>query len=230
MKRALAIFKSILTYLVVITSVGTMLFTIITMSTVNRHDRSFFGYQIFIVLSNSMKATDFEAGDLVVAKKVDPRTLEVGDIITFQSANPDIYGSVITHKIREIREDNLGYPVFVTYGTTTNIDDLTTVSVARLLGKYQFRIPGVGKFIHFLKTVPGYILCIFLPFFILIVLQGIEAVRIFRAYRKEQLEELESEREKLRQKHEETMKLMEEIKLLREELVAKKSEEDIPKE
>ena len=207
-----------------------MLFTIITMSTVNRHDRSFFGYQIFIVLSNSMKATDFEAGDLVVAKKVDPRTLEVGDIITFQSANPDIYGSVITHKIREIREDNLGYPVFVTYGTTTNIDDLTTVSVARLLGKYQFRIPGVGKFIHFLKTVPGYILCIFLPFFILIVLQGIEAVRIFRAYRKEQLEELESEREKLQQKHEETMKLMEEIKLLREELVAKKSEEDIPKE
>ena len=30
-----------------------------------------------------------------------------------------------------------------------------------------------------------------MSFFILIVLQGIEAVRIFRAYRKEQLEELE---------------------------------------
>lgn len=230
MKRALAIFKSILTYLVVITSVGMMLFTIITMSTVNRHDRSFFGYQIFIVLSNSMKATDFEAGDLVVSKRVDPATLQVGDIISFQSGNSGIYGSVITHKIREIRKDSYGNPVFVTYGTTTNVDDKTTVSVARVLGKYQFRIPGVGKFIHFLKTVPGYIFCIFLPFFILIVLQGIEAVRIFRAYRKEQLEELESEREKLQQKHEETMKLMEEIKLLREELVTKKTEEDTPKE
>ena len=36
-------------------------------------DRSLFGYKAFIVLSDSMKATDFDAGDLVLVKEVDPR-------------------------------------------------------------------------------------------------------------------------------------------------------------
>ena len=38
------------------------------MSTFDRSDRNLFGYKAFIVLSDSMKATDFDAGDLVLAK------------------------------------------------------------------------------------------------------------------------------------------------------------------
>lgn len=198
-----------------------LIFTIITLSTVNYNDRSLFGYKTFIVLSDSMKATDFEAGDLVVSKAVDPKTLQVGDIISFQSTNPESYGSVVTHKIREVQKDERGNPVFVTYGTTTNTNDKNTVPASRVLGQYQFRLAGVGRFFQFMRTVPGYILCIFLPFFVLIVLQGIESIRIFRAYRAEQLAELRAERERIEMEREESAKMLEELRSLKQELLAK---------
>lgn len=225
LKKVLAIFKNILVWLIVLVAVGMLIFTIISLTTVNHNDRSLFGYKTFIVLSDSMKATDFEAGDLVVSKAVDPRTLQAGDIISFQSTNPESYGSVVTHKIREVQKDKRGNPVFVTYGTTTNTNDKSTVAANRVLGQYQFRLAGVGRFFQFMKTVPGYILCIFLPFFVLIVIQGIESVRIFRAYRAEQLAELRSEREQLQIEREESKKMMEELQMLREELLAKQQKD-----
>ena len=41
-------------------------------------------------------------------------------------------------------------------------------------------------FFNFLKTTPGYLLCIFLPFALLILSQAVQTVRLFRAYRREQ--------------------------------------------
>lgn len=221
MKKGLAIFKNILIWLIILSSVGMLIFTIVSLTTVNRHDRSLFGYRAFIVLSNSMQKTDFEAGDLVITKYVNPRTLQAGDIISFQSTNPESYGSVVTHRIREVQTDKRGNPAFVTYGTTNNVNDKNTVTASRVLGKYQFRLAGLGKFFQFLKTVPGYILCIFLPFLVLIILHGIAIVQNFRIYRAEQLAELRAEREQLEQEREASKKMMEELQSLREDLLAK---------
>ena len=56
-------------------------------------------------------------------QEVDPATLQAGDIITFQSTNPASYGESITHKIRALTTDASGNPGFITYGTTTGVDD-----------------------------------------------------------------------------------------------------------
>ena len=72
------------------------------------------------------------------------------------------------------------------------------VTYSFVLGKYQGRLPGVGKFFQFLKTTPGYIVCILLPFLLLILLQGINSIRLFRRYKAEQLAELQAEQEKQR--------------------------------
>lgn len=61
-----------------------------------------------------------------------------------------------------------------------------------MLGKYQGRIPKVGGFFQFLKTAPGYILCVFIPLFALIVFQGINCVKLFRQYRREQLAQIQA--------------------------------------
>ena len=81
MKKALNIIKNILVWLVMIFAVFMMIFTIVSVTTFDRADRNIFGYKAFIVLSDSMKATDFDAGDLVLVKEVDPATLKEGDII-----------------------------------------------------------------------------------------------------------------------------------------------------
>lgn len=209
MRKALHIIKNIFVLLVVLTAVCMMIFTIVSVNFFDRTDRSLFGYKAFIVLSDSMKATDFDAGDLVLVKEVDPAELKEGDIISYQSTNTENYGEIVTHKIRRLVTDAEGDPGFITYGTTTNTDDENVVSYSFVIGKYQMKLTGVGKFFQFLKTTPGYIVCIFLPFLLLIVMQGINSIRLFRQYKREQLAEIESEREKQKQELEEERRKLE---------------------
>lgn len=211
MKKALNIIKNIFTWLIVALAVCMMIFTVVSVNIFDRNDRSIFGYKAFIVLSDSMSKTDFDAGDLVLSKEVDPSTLQVGDIISYQSTNTENYGETVTHKIRELTKDAEGNPGFITYGTTTDTNDENIVTYSFVLGKYQVRLPGVGKFFQFLKTTPGYIVCIFLPFLILILMQGINSIRLFRRYKKEQQEELQTERDKIAQERAETQKMMAEL-------------------
>lgn len=220
MKKALNVVKNVFTALVVVAAVGMMIFTIISVNTFDRTDRDLFGYKAFIVLSDSMSATDFSAGDLVLVKEVDPFTLQVGDIIAFSSQNPDNFGEIVTHKIRAITMDANGDTAFVTYGTTTNTDDETLVTFPFIIGKYTSSIPKVGLFFTFLKTVPGYICCILTPFVILIVLQLINFIRIFRAYKKEQMEDLERERSQIEEERKKSEDMMNELLALKAQLEA----------
>lgn len=172
-------------------------FTIVSASTFDRSDRSLFGYKAFIVLSDSMAKTDFSAGDLVLVKEVDPDTLQEGDIISYISQNTSNYGKTVTHKIRRSTTSAGGELGFITYGTTTDTDDETVVTYPYIIGKYQTHIPIVGKFFLFLKTTPGYIVCILIPILLLILLQGINCIKLFRRYKQEQLAEMQQERAKI---------------------------------
>ena len=218
MNKTLETVKKVFTTIVAVTAVLMMLFTVISVSTFNRNDRELFGFKAFIVLSDSMKATDFAAGDVVFVKSVDPTTLEVGDIIAYSSQNPDNYGEVVTHKIRAKTLDANGDPGFVTYGTTTDTDDEVIVTFPYINGKYQFHIPKLGTFFYFLKTTPGYICCILIPFILLIGMQGLNTVKLFRQYRREQMQEIEAQRVKLEEEKQQSAAMMEEIKRLKEQL------------
>ncbi|HPU58426.1 MAG TPA: signal peptidase I, partial [Candidatus Avimonas sp.] len=183
-----------------------------------RTDRKFFGYRAFVVLSDSMSATDFRAGDLVLAKVVDPTTLKEGDIISFISQNDANFGQTVTHKIRRRATDVYGNPGFITYGTTTGVDDEEIVTYPYVLGKYQWRIPRLGAFFQFLKTVPGYTTCILLPFLLLIVIQVTNSIRLFRRYKAEQMQELKAEREKIEAERAEAQKILAELAELKAKL------------
>ena len=184
MKKALHIIKNIAVVLLAVLAAGMTVFTVFSVTTLGRNDRSLFGYKMYIVNSNSMAATDFDAGDLILVKNVDPSTLQEGDIISFMSQNVESFGQTVTHKIRALTTDAAGKPGFITYGTTTDTNDETVVTYPFVLGKYESRIPGVGTFFNFLKSPLGYFLCIFLPFMVIIVHEGL---RFFRLRRRERL-------------------------------------------
>lgn len=217
-KKALSITKTVLVWLIVAFAVFMMIFTIISVATFDKKDRGIFGTKIFIVKTDSMSATDFSAGDLIFCKNVDPATLQEGDIITFQSLNSDSYGEIITHKIRRLTTDENGSPAFITYGTTTDTDDIAPVTYSFVLGKYSGKLKGVGKFFTFLKTTPGYIVCILIPFLTLILVQGINSIRLFRSYKKEQQAELEAEKQEIEAERLESKRMMEELIALRAQL------------
>ena len=218
MKKAMNIVKTTLVWLVVALAVFMMIFTVISVTTFNRNDRDLFGYKAYIVNSDSMAATDFDAGDLIFVKEVDASTLQAGDIITFISQNTESFGQVVTHKIRSLTTDAQGNPGFITYGTTTDTDDTTVVTYPYIMGKYVGHLDGVGTFFNFLKTPQGYIICIFIPFMILILYQGVNCVRLFIRYRKEQTEALEAEKAQIEAERAENAKMMEELKALKAQL------------
>ncbi len=242
MKKALEIIKKVLVSLLVVFSIVMVIFTLISVNTFDRNDRSIFGYKAYIVRSDSMSKTDFEAGDLALVKEVNPKTLKEGDIISFISTEEESYGETVTHKIRKITKNSKGELSFVTYGTTTNTDDKNIVAYDFVLGKYVGHIPNVGSFFMYLKTTPGYLLCIFLPFALLTAYQTVKSFMLFKKYKAEQMKEveekLEAERQKLKEEQErleaerkQTLEMIEELKKMKTEELSKRETtiEETPK-
>ena len=218
MKKDFGFIRTVLVWVVVIFLITIMLLTAIAVTSLNRHDRSFFGYKMFIVASDSMEATDFKSGDLIFVKKVAPETLKTGDIITFISKDTYSYGETLTHKIRVATTDLAGNPGFITYGTTTNTDDQTLVSYDAIIGKYVHRVSGLGTILNFLKSPVGFFLFIFIPILAIIIYEIINILRLIRKSKKMTLQE-EVDTEKL--KLEEELRVLK-ARLDRQELALKK--------
>ena len=220
MKKTLNIIKTVLVWLVIAIAVFMMIFTIISVRNFNRNDRDIFGFKMFIVQTDSMKKTHFDAGDLIFVKEVDPTTLKEGDVITYTSLNEHNYGKTVTHMIRSKTIDAEGNYGFITYGTTTGVNDETVVTFPYISGKYVGKIPNAGHFFDFLKTPQGYIICIFIPFMLIIIYQGINCIRLFRRYKKEQTAEIEAERQKIEAERAESQRVLEELQALKAQLEA----------
>ncbi len=232
MKKALNIIKNVFVWALVVVAVGMMIFTVFSVNTFDNTEASIFGYKMFNVLTPSMKDV-FAPGDIVVVKNVkDCSTLVKGDIITFTSLNSDdSFGKPITHEIIELTTDESGAPCFVTKGTNNTAADEKAVVYSQVLGKYCFKLVGVGTFFTFLKTTPGYIVCILLPFLLLIIMQGLNSIKLFKKYKKEQLAEinatreaekaeLEEQRKALEAEREESKKMFEELQKLKAQMTA----------
>ena len=233
-KKILNIALKVVTWLLVAFTVFMMIFTIFTVTTVDRNDRSIFGVKFYIVQTDSMSKSDknadmdvhFNAGDIVIIKNVkDPTKFQAGDIISFMSTNNDSYGETITHMIREVKrtEDGklLGY---VTFGTNTGTDDEALVEPEYILGSYAGKLPGAGNFFAFVKSTPGYIVCILVPLLLLILYNGINVIRLFRKYRREQTAEMRAERDKLEAERAENQRMMQELMALKAQLDKQGSE------
>lgn len=218
MKKTLELIKTIVLWLVMGLAVLMMVFTVISVNTFNRNDRTLFGYRAYIVNSDSMAKTDFDAGSLIFVKQVDPSELKEGDIITYISQDSENYGLNVTHKIRRFTVDKQGNPAFITYGTTTDVDDPTIVTYPYVVGRYEGHLEKVGTFFNFLKTLQGYIVCIFVPFMLLILYQGVNCITLFRCYKKEQMDELQAKQDAIDAERAENARMLEELKVLKAQL------------
>lgn len=139
---------------------------------------SIFGWKPYVVLSDSMKPV-FQAGDVAVSHPVDVDSVQPGDIITFSSIDPNSYGEAVTHKVRELTEYE-GEPAFITYGTTTGVDDAYPALAQHVTGEFAFAIPGAGHIFEFFKSPMGYVVLVLIPFSVFIGLQVRNFVRLLK--------------------------------------------------
>ena len=237
-KKILNIALKVVTWLLVAFTVFMMIFTVVTVTTVDRNDRSIFGVKFYIVQTDSMSLSEnnkdmdvhFNAGDIVIIKNVDdPRALQAGDIIAFMSTNSVSYGETVTHMIREVKKTDAGKVLgYVTYGTNTGTDDEALVEPEYVLGAYSGKLPGVGNFFAFVKSTPGYIVCILVPFLLLILYNGVNVIRLFRKYKREQMADMQAEKEKLEAERAENQRMMQELLALKAQLDKKEGGEGTP--
>lgn len=194
-RKTLNVIANVLTTVIFAFALCFTLLVVATTLTSGKNEASIFGWKPYIVLSDSMRS-EFEVGDIAVSREVDPSVLEPGDIVTFASIDPDSYGEVFTHKIREITEYE-GEPAFVTYGTTTGDDDAYPAPFSRVAGQYAFCIPKAGYVFEFFKSPLGYVVLVLVPCGVLIGLQVRSFLRLLKESRKQKELDLAAERRKV---------------------------------
>ena len=132
-----------------------------------------------------------EAGDLLLVRKVDPRALDEGDVISFVTG-----GSVTTHRIVEITYEE-GHCQFITKGDANNAEDEAPVTEAQLVGQYLFRIPKLGEVSLFLRKPVGLLLFVLVPLIAFILIDALTCRSVY-AKQEEELSPLALENERLR--------------------------------
>ena len=162
---------------------------------------SFFGWKPFIVLSGSME-TEIDAGDVAVVRETDTASLKKGDIIAFKSGE-----IVITHRIYDIIQEE-GETRYITKGDNNNAEDNGYVLPEQIEGVYQFKISRLGNIEMFIQTPIGMIVCLSIPFIILVLVQIVDSKRnqkyIEEKGNKQKI--MEEEIERLKKENEELMK------------------------
>ena len=130
------------------------------------------GVSPLIVLTDSM-LPEISSGDLIIAEKIDPSEIKVGDVISF--FDPAGNGSsVVTHRVIEIVTED-GKTQWRTRGDNNNTEDKVLVPFENLVGIWTgTRIAGAGSVAMFLQTTPGLIVCVGCP---LVLLVGYDVLR-----------------------------------------------------
>ncbi len=141
---------------------------------------SILGIRPFSVQTDSMYP-ELNPGDLIIDKAVkDTSTLKVGDIITYWTV---IEGerALNTHRIVEIY-DGGGYRFFATKGDNNTSSDPLTVHESEVVGKYSFRIGGLGKVFDYLQTSTGFLIVVVVPVLLFFIYHLVQFFRVLFEY------------------------------------------------
>jgi len=227
--KRIKLVTSVFVWLIVAFAVFMTVFTVVTVSTVDQNKRTIFGYRFYIVLSDSMSESEknadmdvhFNAGDIVIIKKVDDTTkFEDGDIISFISTNEDSYGKTITHMVDSVIKKADGTVIgYRTFGTNTGAIDKAVVQPNYVLGEYSGKLPFVGTFFNFLRTTAGYVVCILIPFLLLIGYNLWNVISVFRKYKAEQRAIMDAEKAEIAEERRRNEEMLRELQELRASLV-----------
>lgn len=129
------------------------------LSILQSQDKSFMGYRMFGVLSDSMVMPSgkienggFKSGSVIFVQDANADELKIGDIITYR---PSVNSSnkstnFLTHRLVEIQTNVMDGPFYVTKGDGNKDNDMPIVPEA-IVGKVRFSIPFLGSFLKFVR-------------------------------------------------------------------------------
>ena len=126
-----------------------------------------YGTKISTITTNSMYPA-IKPGSIVVS--IPTTVYKVGDIINYKETIPStglVTGRAITHRIAEkIIKSEKTY--FIAKGDSNDQPDFLLINQSDISGKVIYIIPYLGYFDAAIKTIPGFIIFILIPFIMLL--------------------------------------------------------------
>jgi signal peptidase I len=162
---------------------------------------SILGCSMFRVMTGSMEPT-IPTDALIVARQTDPEDLAVGDVISFYSRDPNLSGSVNTHRILEIHRESDGL-YFTTKGDANNVADQYITQESDIVGRVIFVSAGLGKAVRLLSNPLIFVPVILLPLALMLFLNLRQTVLLTKKLAQEEEERaIQEALEALREKRE----------------------------
>ena len=123
------------------------------------------GFRIFNVATGSM-VPEYNVGDILISKEIDPNELQVGDNIVYQGEKQDFKGKIVTHKIIEKREEN-GKLFFTTKGIANEEAD-PEISEDQIYGKIVYKTIILSFISKIINNIYAFYFLIIIPIAIII--------------------------------------------------------------
>ena len=136
MKKVVKIVSKILYQLLVILCV--LLAAVIILQKVSNSNRSIAGYRIFRVITGSMEP-EYDVGEVVISKEVDPKTIKVGDDIVYLGSYGEYKGKIIMHAVIAIDKDENGNLNFHAKGLHSSSVEDPQIKENQIYGVVKFK-------------------------------------------------------------------------------------------
>ncbi len=103
----------------------------------------------------------YEVGDVIIVREVDPMTLKVGDVCTYNGTTGEFAGKIVTHRVIKAPFKENGAYYIQTRGDANVVED-PKISVGDVMGKVETKIGILRVLYNFFITPWGLITIILL--------------------------------------------------------------------
>lgn len=134
------------------------------------------GYTVFRITTGSMKPS-YDTDTLILVKKTDPSQIQVGDVISFYSADPALDGAVNTHRVIEVEQDGDEWK-YTTQGDANNTPDQYGTDSDALIGKVVGSSLMLGKLARLVSNPLIFIPVILIPLAVILISNMIRTIRL----------------------------------------------------
>lgn len=131
-----------------------------------------FGYRIFVVATGSM-VPEYEVGDVLVSKEVDPSTIQVGDDIVYEGKEGSFKDKIVTHQVIMIEKENDNYRIQTKGIANTKADPEITQN--EVIGKVIYKMGALSLLQRAMSNNYVFFFIVFVPIVLLTFRQFIKS-------------------------------------------------------
>lgn len=137
--NAKKIIKTVLIILYQILVIMALILTmVIVLQRISANNQSIGGYKIFRVITGSMEP-EYEVGEVVISKEVNPKDIKVGDDIVYLGRVGEYSGKIIMHNVVAIDTDENGDLIFHAKGLQSNSVEDPQIREDQIYGVVTYR-------------------------------------------------------------------------------------------